>query len=230
MQGFTNELGRMELPNATDLFRISGDVQSTSQIQDTGLSERQRSEADSFARLGNTNLSYFSGWMQMNRIHPCRWRAIGICGLMVLRSDPVVDVGSDEPGRMSAKMHNNVGNIGLADGSVQQLTSSGLQAAIAHSGTNVNRLAVRESATNTVRSILLREIGAVLWLIVLDEAVYTRAGGECGDAGGDAGKHGIAATQEFTEPNLPDDGDLNRPAKVLVPEADYERAFGLFYA
>ena len=43
-------------------------------------------------------------------------------------------------------------------------------------------------------------------------------------------KHGIVATQEFVEPNLPDDGDLNRPAKVLVPEADYERAFGLFYA
>ena len=33
-------------------------------------------------------------------------------------------------------------------------------------------------------------------------------------------KHGIAATQEFDDPNLPDDGDLNRLAKVLVPEAD----------
>ena len=43
-------------------------------------------------------------------------------------------------------------------------------------------------------------------------------------------KHGIAATQEFTEPELPDDGDLNRMAKVLVPEADYERAHKLFYA
>jgi hypothetical protein len=43
-------------------------------------------------------------------------------------------------------------------------------------------------------------------------------------------KHGIAATQEFTEPHLPDDGDLNRPAKVLVPDSDYERAHKLFYA
>ena len=43
-------------------------------------------------------------------------------------------------------------------------------------------------------------------------------------------KNGIAATQEFMEPELPDDGDLNRLAKVLVPDADYERAFGLFYA
>jgi len=43
-------------------------------------------------------------------------------------------------------------------------------------------------------------------------------------------KHGIAATQEFVDPSAPDDGDLNREAKVFVPEADYERAYQLFYA
>jgi hypothetical protein len=43
-------------------------------------------------------------------------------------------------------------------------------------------------------------------------------------------KHGIAAASEFVEADKPDDGDLNRPAKVLVPEADYDRAYQLFYA
>ena len=43
-------------------------------------------------------------------------------------------------------------------------------------------------------------------------------------------KHGIAATQEFLEPDVPDDGDLNRLAKVLVPESEYDRAYQLFYA
>lgn len=43
-------------------------------------------------------------------------------------------------------------------------------------------------------------------------------------------KHGIAATQEFVDPSSPDDGDLNRPAKVFVAEADYDRAHQLFYA
>lgn len=42
-------------------------------------------------------------------------------------------------------------------------------------------------------------------------------------------KHGIIATQEFVDPGQADDGDLNRPAKVFVPEADYDRAFELFY-
>ena len=42
-------------------------------------------------------------------------------------------------------------------------------------------------------------------------------------------KHGIAATQEFADPAAPDDGDLDRPANVLVPDADYERARQLFF-
>lgn len=42
-------------------------------------------------------------------------------------------------------------------------------------------------------------------------------------------KHGIAATQEFVDPTAPDDGDLDRPANVLVPETDYERARELFF-
>jgi hypothetical protein len=43
-------------------------------------------------------------------------------------------------------------------------------------------------------------------------------------------KHGIAAMQEFAEPATSDDEDLNRLAKVMVPESDYDRAFRLFYA
>ena len=42
-------------------------------------------------------------------------------------------------------------------------------------------------------------------------------------------KHGIAATQEFAESAAADDGDLNRPTRVLVPEADYDHAHRLFY-
>lgn len=42
-------------------------------------------------------------------------------------------------------------------------------------------------------------------------------------------KHGIAATQAFVDSALTDDGDLSRPTRVFVPEAEYDRAFQLFY-
>ncbi len=43
------------------------------------------------------------------------------------------------------------------------------------------------------------------------------------------GKHGIEATQEFTDLDRPEDEDLNREAKVFVQEGDYDRAHRLFY-
>jgi len=43
-------------------------------------------------------------------------------------------------------------------------------------------------------------------------------------------KHGIAATQEFVDPAAPDDGDLDRPANVWVPDGDEDRARELFFA
>jgi hypothetical protein len=43
-------------------------------------------------------------------------------------------------------------------------------------------------------------------------------------------KHGIQATSEMVDPTLPDDGDLSREVRVLVPEADYDRAYQLFFA
>jgi hypothetical protein len=43
-------------------------------------------------------------------------------------------------------------------------------------------------------------------------------------------KHGISAQQEFVDDKAEESDDLSRPAKVLVPEADYDRAWQLFYA
>ena len=44
------------------------------------------------------------------------------------------------------------------------------------------------------------------------------------------GRHGIEARQEWVAPGLPDDGDLSREAKVFVQEAQYDRAWQLFFA
>ena len=42
-------------------------------------------------------------------------------------------------------------------------------------------------------------------------------------------KHGILATQQELDATAAPEEDLSRPVVVLVPEADYERAFQLFY-
>jgi len=42
-------------------------------------------------------------------------------------------------------------------------------------------------------------------------------------------QHGIAATSEFVDPALPDEGDLDRDTRVWVSTADYPRAQQLFF-
>ncbi|HRI12773.1 MAG TPA: hypothetical protein PLX89_07180 [Verrucomicrobiota bacterium] len=42
-------------------------------------------------------------------------------------------------------------------------------------------------------------------------------------------KHGILAKTEAVDP-LEDENDLSREVRVLVPEADYDRAHRLFFA
>ena len=43
-------------------------------------------------------------------------------------------------------------------------------------------------------------------------------------------RHGINATQEIAAGESDDENDLSRTAQVFVPEADYDRAYRLFYA
>jgi len=145
MHGFTNQLGVMEFPNASNIFRYF-------QVMSNGLINSKilicpadsRSAAANFNELSNTNLSYFIGLDAADESDTN----------MLLTGDRnlVVDSVAVGPGLLtltptnqvgwSDKMHNGGGNIGLADGSVQQVTSSGLRGLLMNSGTNVNRLAV----------------------------------------------------------------------------------------
>jgi prepilin-type processing-associated H-X9-DG protein len=144
MRGFTNELGVMEVPKPTNVFRYF-------QVMSNELSNPKviicpadtRTEATNFKVLGNTNLSYFVG-LDADETQPTR--LLGGDRNLVFNG---IDVG---PGvltllttnriKWSGTIHKQGGNVLMADGSVQQVTSSGLQSLIANSGTNVNRLAV----------------------------------------------------------------------------------------
>ena len=68
-----------------------------------------------------------------------------------------------------------------------------------------------------------------MWLIVRLKLFYTGPVINTGMLVMMLEKHGIAAREEFVEEGAVDEDDLNRLARVLVPEADYDRAHLLFY-
>jgi len=145
MHGFTNQLGVMEFPNASNIFRYF-------QVMSNGLINPKilicpadsRSAAANFNELSNTNLSYFIGLDAADESDTN----------MLLTGDRnlVVDGVAVKAGVLtllttnrivwSGTIHKEGGNVLMADGSVQMVTDSNLQSLLANSGTNVNRLAV----------------------------------------------------------------------------------------
>ncbi|HZL79616.1 MAG TPA: hypothetical protein VFC17_12255 [Candidatus Limnocylindrales bacterium] len=105
-----------------------------------------RSVADNFARLKNQNVSYFVG-LEANDANPQRF--LDGDRNLTGASEPQNGILKLVPGGpigWTSAIHNNQGNVGLADGSVQQYSSSALREALRNSGdpTNTWRIALPE--------------------------------------------------------------------------------------
>jgi type II secretory pathway pseudopilin PulG len=103
-----------------------------------------RSVAANFISLNNQNVSYFVG-LDAKETFP----------QMLLDGDRNITGGTEpengilklvpgQPVRWTEAMHVNQGNFGLADGSVQQLSQSGLKQEIQNTGDSTNRIALPE--------------------------------------------------------------------------------------
>ena len=139
--------GTKEFDTGADTFRhfqVMSNELSTPKI--LICPEDTRSVADNFARLKNQNISYFVG-LDANESSP----------QMLLDGDRnITDVSEPQNGILklvpggpigwTSAIHNNQGNVGLADGSVQQYSSSALREALRNSGdpTNTWRIALPE--------------------------------------------------------------------------------------
>ena len=129
--------------NVAACFRVMSNELSTPKIlvcpQDT-----HRVWATNFSILNNSNISYFVGLDATNETNPRRLLSgddnLAIDGVPV--KSGVLQLPADAPVAWTKARHKFVGNIGLADGSVQQVTTDGLQEALLQTGQATNRLAI----------------------------------------------------------------------------------------
>ena len=139
--------GTKECDNGADTFRhfqVMSNELSTPKI--LACPADTRTAADNFTRLKNQNVSYFVG-LEANDANPQRF----LDGDRNLTSDNAPENGilklvPGGPVSWTTAIHNNQGNVGLADGSVQQYSSSALREALRNSGdpTNTWRIALPE--------------------------------------------------------------------------------------
>jgi Tfp pilus assembly protein PilE len=125
--------------NAYRHFQIMSNELSTTKILVCPADTRQ--PAVDFAHLQNQNVSYFVGL----NAKPENERALlagdrNITnGLSPVRT--VLTLPPNRPAGWTEMIHRGVGNVGLSDGSVQQLSTPGLQMAIKNDG-ETNRIAL----------------------------------------------------------------------------------------
>lgn len=140
--------GTMELVTGADTYRhfqVMSNELSTPKIL-ACPADTARTAAYNFARLKNQNVSYFVG-LDAKDEFPQRFLAgdRNLAGPSVPENGILKLVPGDAVSWTSA-IHANQGNVGLADGSVQQFSNAGLRQALKNSGdvTNTWRISLPE--------------------------------------------------------------------------------------
>lgn len=144
MRVSTNEGGSLEYVEGGNAFRhfqcLSNELMNPVVL---ACPSDDRQPATSFRTLGKYNVSYFVG-VDANDTQPQMLLA-GDRNLMVNGTPATEGLVSVKPTDLlewMQTMHRGVGNVGLADGSVQMFSNETLQQALRRTGTNLNRLAI----------------------------------------------------------------------------------------
>jgi hypothetical protein len=137
--------GAMELiatGNVAACFRVMSNELSTPKLL-ICPADSHRKYATNFSALRNSNISYFVGF-DAAEIQPQMLLSgddnFALDGVPV--KSGVVQIPTSAPVMWTKGRHAPVGNLGMADGSVQQVTANGLEQALIQTGVATNRLAI----------------------------------------------------------------------------------------
>jgi competence protein ComGC len=145
MQVSVTNGGAMELVaagNVAACFRVMSNELSTPKIL-LCPADTHRVWATNFSTLNNSNISYFIG-VDAKETKPQMFLSgddnFAIGGVPV--ASGLLAISTNTPFSWTAARHKFFGNVGLADGSVQQLNTNALQQALQQTGVATNRLAI----------------------------------------------------------------------------------------
>jgi prepilin-type N-terminal cleavage/methylation domain-containing protein len=129
-------------PNAWRHFQIMSNELSTPKVLICPTESYSiRPYATNFIDLNNSNLSFFVGTDAKNDTNP---QLILFGDHNLTNGTPVkngiLEASTNHVTGWTAEMHKNCGNVALADGSVQQVSSFGVNSAVENTGLETNRL------------------------------------------------------------------------------------------
>lgn len=128
-------------PNEFRHFQImSNELETPKVLICPEESDRNRFCATNFINVGNSNLSYFVG-VDATENYPSMILSgdHNITNGIAIRNG-LLELTTNRLAGWTAEMHNKIGNLLLADGSVQEVDTSGLRKVLASTGVETNRL------------------------------------------------------------------------------------------
>ena len=128
-------------PNAFRHLQVMSNELSTPKVVFCPMeTDRDRFVATNFSAFCNSNVSFFIG-VDSSETNATMLLAgdHNITNGTPVRNG-ILNLTTNHLSGWTAELHNKVGNIALADGSVQQVSIAGLQTAVANSGATSNRL------------------------------------------------------------------------------------------
>jgi len=126
-------------PNAWRHFQVMSNELSTPKVLLCPADDSRRVAATNFNFMNNSNVSYFVG-IDAPETNPQSL----LFGDRITNGTPIrngiLELTTNSPTGWTAEIHRKVGNIVLADGSVQQVSQNGLRQTLASTGAVTNRL------------------------------------------------------------------------------------------
>lgn len=128
-------------PNAWRHFQVMSNELSTPKVAFCPEeSDQNRFTATNFVNFGNSNISFFVG-VDATELNP---QMILYGDHNITNGTPVknglLELTTNQLAGWTSEMHNKVGNVAMSDGSVQQVSSTGLRTIVENTSIVTNRL------------------------------------------------------------------------------------------
>lgn len=134
--------GTMEFSTGANAFRhfqvMSNELSTPIVLICPAETDRNRSMATNFVNFNNSNISFFVGVVSNDSDPPLILSGDHNITNATRVKNGLLELTTNNLAGWTAEMHNKVGNIALADGSVQQVSIVGLQQLVANAGVNTN--------------------------------------------------------------------------------------------
>jgi prepilin-type processing-associated H-X9-DG protein len=137
---YTNELGALQFTNVYRYYQVMSNELNNPKVVVCPVDKKHVAATNFTSDFNDSHVSYFMG-VGADETMPQTLLAgdYNIDNGMPL-TNHFLDLTTNQTVRWTHEVHEDAGNVALADGSVQQWSSSALQSAIGHTGLETNRL------------------------------------------------------------------------------------------